>query len=257
MAIKIEPISAFTDNYIWCLHDGDTAWVVDPGDAAPVIGFLEAHKLRLEGILITHHHPDHTGGILELQRRYALATTYGPFNSAIAGIDHPLREGDSAAALGMDFTVLEVPGHTLDHIAYFTLNSVSPLLFCGDTLFSAGCGRLFEGSAPQLYHSLQKFMQLPETTKIYCTHEYTQSNLRFALAVEPDNLALRRRSEQVSQLRATQQPTLPSTLALELATNPFLRVQQSAIQAAVSQQGASCATDADVFAALRRWKDQF
>ena len=257
MPIEIEPIAAFTDNYIWCLHDGKVAWVVDPGDAAPVIQFLEARQLRLDGVLITHHHKDHTGGILELQQRYSPAFTYGPANPAIAGIDHPLLEGDQITVLGTDFTVLEVPGHTLDHIAYFTPNSLPPLLFCGDTLFAAGCGRLLGGSAEQLYHSLQRLAQLPENTIIYCTHEYTQSNLRFARAVEPDNLAVQRRSETVSQLRTAQQPTLPSTLALELATNPFLRVQEPTVRAMALKQDTSCSTDVEVFAVLRRLKDHF
>ena len=196
----IEPIPAFTDNYIWCLHDGTEAWVVDPGDAAPVIDFIESHHLHLQGILITHHHPDHIGGIGVLCERFAIATIYGPDNPAIAGITDVLREGDVITVLDQQFTVLEVPGHTLDHIAYLSTQMQPPALFCGDTLFAAGCGRLFEGSPEQMFTSLSKFKKLAPETRIYCTHEYTQANLRFAQAVEPDNLALKQRAQSANEI---------------------------------------------------------
>jgi len=257
MTLKIEPIPAFTDNYIWCLHDGGRAWVVDPGDATPVIAFLERSSLRLEGILITHHHPDHTGGIEELRQRYAPTAIYGPNNPVIAGLTRTVSEGDHIQALGIPFEIWATPGHTLDHIAFIAQEHTPPLLFCGDTLFAAGCGRLFEGTASQLYFSLRRFAQLPETTVVFCTHEYTQANLRFAITVEPANLQLQHRVQLVAQQRAHQQPTLPSTLTLELATNPFLRVQQPAVRASAEQHGGPCNTDIEVFAALRRWKDRF
>jgi len=253
----IEPIPAFTDNYIWCLHDGSTAWIVDPGDAAPVIDFINSRHLHLRGILITHHHPDHIGGVNALCDRFALTTIFGPDNPAIDGITHVLREGDVITVLGQQLAVLEVPGHTLDHIAYLSTQLQPPALFCGDTLFAAGCGRLFEGSPEQMFASLSKFKKLVPTTRIYCTHEYTQANLRFAQAVEPDNLALKQRAQSADDVRANDQPTLPSTLALELETNPFLRTQQPAVRAAALRHNAQSASEVEIFAAIRRWKDQF
>lgn len=255
--LEIAPIPAFTDNYIWCLHDGATAWVVDPGAAEPVAAFLAANALTLAGILITHHHADHTGGVLELRERFAVADVYGPANPAIAGITHALREGDAVAVLGHRFSVIEVPGHTLDHIAYAGADLSPPLLFCGDTLFAAGCGRLFEGSPQQMYASLQKLAGLPKNTAVYCTHEYTQANLRFAQAVEPDNLAIRQRAQAATQTRANHQPTLPSTLALELETNPFLRAQSPAVRQAALRRAPQSHSAVDVFTAIRAWKDQF
>lgn len=255
--LKIEPIPAFQDNYIWCLHDGATAWVVDPGDAAPVEQFLAARNLRLEGILITHHHSDHVGGVAQLLHRRAPIPVFGPLNPAIENITQRLAEGDRVALLGLSFTVIEVPGHTLDHIAYISETTAPPLLFCGDTLFAAGCGRLFEGTPEQMYASLQKLSALPSATAVYCTHEYTLANLRFARAVEPDNLALQSRALSAKQLRRESQPTLPSTLALELETNPFLRANAPTVRAAALTHGASGTGNAEIFAALRKWKDHF
>lgn len=259
--LTIDPIPAFQDNYIWCLHDGTTAWVVDPGDAEPVEKFLAARKLRLEGILITHHHPDHIGGVPQLVHRHSPRQVFGPRNPAIAGITHELIEGDQIELMGLSFAVIEVPGHTLDHIAYFAERAAEaatpPLLFCGDTLFAAGCGRLFEGSPEQMHESLQKLAALPATTAIYCTHEYTLANLRFAQAVEPDNLALRTRTSSAEQLRHESQPTLPSTLQLELETNPFLRTSAATVRAAALTHGAIGSGNAQIFAALRNWKDHF
>ncbi len=255
--ITIEPIAAFTDNYIWCLHNGVDAYVVDPGDAAPVVAFIAAKKLRLRGILITHHHFDHTGGIGELRALHSLDTIHGPDNPAIDGITHILREGDRIEVLGEIFEILEVPGHTLDHIAYVSTSLQPPALFCGDTLFAAGCGRLFEGTPGQMFSSLNKFKKLAPETRVFCTHEYTQANLRFAQAVEPDNLALQQRAQSADNVRANDQPTLPSTLALELETNPFLRTQHPAVQNAALRHNPQNANEVDVFAAIRQWKDQF
>ncbi len=255
--IEIEPIPAFTDNYIWCLHNGSEAWVVDPGDANPVIDFINARHLSLRGILVTHHHPDHTGGIPTLREHFALATIYGPDNPAIADITDALREGDSIEVLGEKFAVIEVPGHTLDHIAYITAHLQPPALFCGDTLFAGGCGRLFEGTPAQMFESLRKLKSLAPATRVYCTHEYTQSNLRFAKAVEPDNLALVQRAREVDKVRTNDQPSLPSTLALELATNPFLRTEYPEVRAAALRHSPQSENEIAVFATLRRWKDQF
>jgi len=255
--LAIEPIRAFTDNYIWCLHNGREAWVVDPGEAAPVATFLRQRSLTLVGILITHHHADHTGGIAALSASHALEAVYGPDNPAISGITHTLHEGDSVRILDEQFNVIEVPGHTLDHIAYLSTHLQPPALFCGDTLFAAGCGRLFEGTPEQMFNSLKKLRSAPRETRVYCTHEYTQANLRFAKAAEPDNLAQQQRAQSADKLRANDQPTLPSTLALELETNPFLRTQQPAIHAAALQHNPHCSDEVEIFAAIRRWKDQF
>ena len=257
----IEPIPAFDDNYIWCLHEDAAAWVVDPGDAAPVQAFLRERGLRLHGILITHHHGDHVGGLATLRAAWPDAIVYGPANPAIAGIDHALREGDSVTAAGLRFDVIAVPGHTLDHIAYHSGDSTPPTLFCGDTLFAAGCGRLFEGTAAQMQASLGKLARLPAATAVYCAHEYTLSNLRFARAVEPDNAALRARQERDSALRDQRRPTLPSSIGEELATNPFLRWDAPDVVAAARERApepaAEGADPAAIFAAIRAWKDRF
>jgi hydroxyacylglutathione hydrolase len=253
----IEPIAAFTDNYIWCLHDGISAWVVDPGEATPVLRFLAANQLTLQGILITHHHHDHIGGIDELRQAFPDLTIYGPHNPVISGLDKHVAESDTVKVFGHSFSVLEIPGHTLDHIAYYAADSNPPMLFCGDTLFAAGCGRMFEGTPPQMLTSLQKLAQLPSATAVYCGHEYTVANLRFAQAVEPDNIAIRERAALTATQRAEQRPTLPSNIGLELATNPFLRGQTPSVLAAARQHGLLSENPAAIFAALRSWKDQF
>lgn len=256
--LTIDPIPAFEDNYIWCLRRGDEAWVVDPGDAAPVQAHLAASGLKLAGILITHHHGDHTGGIRELTVGRPGLPVYGPAVSDITGLTRPLEDGDDVEVLGIRFEVLAVPGHTLDHIAYFWPGdgSRAPLLFCGDTLFAAGCGRVFEGTPAQMFASLERLAALPAATAVYCAHEYTLSNLRFAAAVEPASAELARRTEEATARRTRGEPTLPSTLALELATNPFLRCREPAVQAAARQRG-EAASPAEIFAVLRAWKDKF
>lgn len=261
---RVYPIPAFNDNYIWLLDNGDgSAQVVDPGDAAPVIEALEARGLSLAGILITHHHFDHVGGVEVLKERYS-CPVYGPDNPAIAGIDTVLREGDHVSVGAYSFAILETPGHTLDHIAYFQAAATdsgrpSPLLFCGDTLFAAGCGRIFEGDPPMMHASLHKLAGLPANTLVYCTHEYTLANLAFARAADPQNEALRERENAATELRAEDLPTLPSTLSLELATNPFLRSADPALQANLLSTGrlGDSGSDVDSFAALRAWKDTF
>ena len=257
MPAAVHRVPAFADNYIWLFeYAPGTVAVVDPGDAAPVLEAVAARGLVVSHILNTHWHADHTGGIPALRDACAPALICGPANPAIAGITQPLREGDAIEVLGQRFDVLEVPGHTLDHIAYVGAGLTPPALFCGDTLFAAGCGRLFEGTPAQMHASLGKLAALPENTAVFCTHEYTQANLRFAQAVEPDNLALRQRTQAAAQTRANHQPTLPSTLALELATNPFLRTQSPAVRQAALRHAPQSHNDVEIFAAIRAWKDQ-
>jgi hydroxyacylglutathione hydrolase len=255
--MKLLALPAFTDNYIWMLHDGRQALVVDPGDAAPVESALAAQGLRLAGILVTHHHADHVGGVDELRARHAVPV-WGPAGEAIPEPFVPLAEGDVVELLGRRFQVLEVPGHTAGHIAYLELDGGdAPLLFCGDTLFSGGCGRLFEGTPAQMHASLRRLAALPGGTRVCCTHEYTLANLRFAHAVEPANGALAELTTQCRALRDAGLPTLPSTIARERAVNPFLRCSEDPVVEAARAHGAADDGAVEVFAALRRWKDGF
>jgi hydroxyacylglutathione hydrolase len=255
--MKVLAVPAFQDNYLWVLHNtAGQAWVVDPGDAAPVEAALAAHNLSLEGILITHHHFDHTGGALQLAE--GVRPIYGPEHSPFEGITHPLEDGARIQLGEAAFEVLAVPGHTLDHIAYY--NATEGLLFCGDTLFAGGCGRLFEGTAEQMHGSLQRLAALPDATEVYCAHEYTLANLRFAVAVEPENEALLARQQAAEALRARGEATVPSTIGLERATNPFLRAEAPAVhQALIAEAGPAllAAPACDRFGALRSWKDRF
>ncbi|MBT2297742.1 hydroxyacylglutathione hydrolase [Pseudomonas fluorescens] len=254
--IQISALPAFTDNYIWLLQDHATqrCAVVDPGDATPVLAWLDAHPgWVLSDILITHHHHDHVGGVQALKNA-THATVYGPASENIPARDVALQDDDRLRVLGWDFDVYAVPGHTLGHIAYYHHG----LLFCGDTLFAAGCGRLFEGTPAQMHQSLSRLASLPEDTLVYCTHEYTLSNLRFAAAVEPGNPDIAARLEKVSQQRNAGIMTLPSTLALEKLTNPFLRTTETSVkQKADERNGQRNETPSEVFAALRAWKDKF
>lgn len=251
----ILPLPAFKDNYIWVLRLGRQVVVVDPGDAQPVLDYLSAQNLTLTAILITHHHADHVGGLPALKKAWP-APVYGPRHEPIQGITVPLSEGDRVeiAELGLRFEVLDIPGHTRAHIAYYGAG----LLFCGDTLFACGCGRLFEGTPAQMHASLSKLAALPEDTRVFCAHEYTLSNIKFALAVEPQNAALVARAQSDAALRAADQPTLPSTIGREKATNPFLRVNETAVIAAAQQQrGAKSGDPVEIFAAIRQWKNEF
>ncbi len=250
--LRIDAIPAFTDNYIWCLQRDGRACVVDPGDAQPVEDFLRRHGLVLDTILITHHHADHCGGLAGLAHHGAAV-----HGAAVDGVGHPLDDGDSVRALGLDFEVLAVPGHTLDHLAFHAAESpLGPLLFCGDTLFAGGCGRLFEGTPEAMQRSLRRLAELPAQTAVYCAHEYTEANLAFARQVEPGNQALRERQQTVRALRERGEPSLPSTLALECATNPFLRWDQPEVVAAATTRAGTDALDpVEVFAEIRRWKD--
>lgn len=253
-------LPAFQDNYIWLLQDQDTLQVaaVDPGDAQPVIAWLSRHpEYQLATILLTHHHRDHTGGVLTLKAATG-CKVWGPANSSIQGIDRPLEEGYQLRLFDQEIEVLAVPGHTLDHIAFFCNDPQEPWLLSGDTLFAGGCGRLFEGTAQQMHDSLQRLASLPDHTTIYCTHEYTQSNLRFARAVEPNNPDIQVRLEVVDELRRDGRITLPTTLALEKRTNPFLRCEDPyVIGAAAAHSGTQTAPGVQTFAAIRAWKDTF
>lgn len=253
-------LPAFHDNYIWLITDKQTLQVaaVDPGDAQPVITWLSRHpEYQLSTILLTHHHQDHTGGVLTLKAATG-CKVWGPANSTIKGIDRPLEDGFRVRLFDYEIEVIAVPGHTLDHIAYFCADEEEPWLLSGDTLFAGGCGRLFEGTAQQMHSSLQKLARLPDHTTIYCTHEYTQANLRFARAVEPDNADIKTRLEVVDELRSEGRITLPTTLALEKRTNPFLRSEVSdVVAAASSHSGATTEPGVPTFAAIRAWKDIF
>jgi hydroxyacylglutathione hydrolase len=280
--MKLIPLPAFQDNYLWVLHDGHRALVVDPGDAQPVLHCLQRDGLQLEAILVTHHHPDHIGGVDTL-RDATGAQVYGPARERIPEPLTRLAGGDAITVLGLRFEVLDVPGHTAGHIAYFhaphgtsslppegahpswggpatdgpAMDGV-PLLFCGDTLFSGGCGRLFEGTPAQMLASLDALAALPGATRVCCTHEYTLSNLKFARAVEPDNLELINYIQRCGELRARDLPTLPSTIELERRINPFLRTRlPGVVQAARHFKGAPTQDDVAVFAAIREWKNEF
>ncbi|BBP04556.1 hydroxyacylglutathione hydrolase [Sulfuriferula plumbiphila] len=253
--IYLAPVRAFADNYIWVIHRDACAVVVDPGDARPVMQFLRDKQLRLVAILTTHHHADHTGGNLALLAHYPVPV-YGPASENIPGITRPLRDGDTVSLpeLMLDLSVLEVPGHTAGHIAYYGTAS----LLCGDTLFAAGCGRLFEGTPAQMAASLARLAQLPDDTAVYCAHEYTLANIAFALSVDGNNPALIERARIEQDKRAAGLPTLPSSIGLEKATNPFLRCHATALrEAAESWAGKSLPDDLAVFAALREMKNGF
>ena len=250
-------LPAFSDNYLWLLHDGVRALVVDPGDAAPVSAALKQHHLQLAAILVTHHHADHVGGVAAL-REATGAVVYGPARERIPEPFIPVTEGDEVQALGLSFKVMDVPGHTAGHIAYFAneMNG-TPLLFCGDTLFSGGCGRLFEGTPAQMLTSLDSLAALPPATRVCCAHEYTMANLRFARAVEPGNAALAEYYQECEALRAAGTPTLPSSIGVERAINPFLRSREPTVTQAVQAYAATTTDDVAVFAALREWKNNF
>ncbi|GCL63395.1 hydroxyacylglutathione hydrolase [Pseudaquabacterium pictum] len=256
--MKLIALPAFTDNYIWMLHDDRQAIVVDPGDAAPVAAALDAQGLALAAILVTHHHPDHVGGVAALRPRLQ-GPVYGPARESIPQPFQPLTDGDRVEVLGLRFQVIDVPGHTAGHIAYFlpAQDGQAPVLFCGDTLFSGGCGRLFEGTPAQMHQSLGRLADLPGDTRVCCAHEYTESNLKFAQAVEPANAALARYTLACRALRADGLPTLPSTIAQERAINPFMRCDAPDVITAAQSRGAADPSGPAVLGALREWKNNF
>jgi len=256
--LEIFPIRAFSDNYIWTLVKGEKAIVVDPGDPKPVLETFNKLNLDLKSIIITHHHFDHSGGIQELKDHFE-CDVYGPSGGHIQGINFPLNDNEEFELLGKKFIALSTPGHTLDQLAYYSDEAFSePVLFCGDTLFSAGCGRIFEGTPLQMHESLSRFSVLPVNTKVYCGHEYTQSNLTFAIAVEPDNQFIKDKIEEVDKLRKLDKETLPSDLASELKINPFMRCEEkTVIDAAVNYSGSELKEPHEVLGAIRDWKDNF
>lgn len=254
--MSVHAVAAFSDNYIWLIQSAQTrqALIVDPGDAQPVLAALQQLDLTPAAILITHHHHDHTGGIAALRRQFNIPV-YGPAAEQISDVTDTVSTGDILRLNDFaEASVLDTGGHTPGHISYLMANQ----LFCGDTLFAGGCGRLLGGTASQLFASLQQIAALPATTQIYCAHEYTLANLQFALAVEPGNAALQQRFLDSKAMRANNQPTVPSTLALEKATNPFLRCEEPAVkQAAEQQAGQTLDSPLAVFTALRQWKDNY
>jgi hydroxyacylglutathione hydrolase len=259
-ALGVLTVPAFKDNYLWLVHDGVHAAAIDPGDSAPILAALAKHKLTLTAILLTHHHADHIGGVPELLR-HARVPVFGPRHDHISVVTEPLGEGDQVDVPGLDltFSVLDVPGHTSGHIAYVRKTPGAHWLFCGDTLFAGGCGRLFEGTPAQMTKSLGKLAALPDDTGVYCAHEYTLANLRFACAVEPGNRALQQRVEADSAKRAAGEPTVPSNIGLEKATNPFLRYREPEIigNLVAAHRLDRSAEPVAAFAALREWKNTF
>ena len=255
--ISVRPVRAFSDNYIWLLENAEgQCAVVDPGDAAPVSAELQARGLTLCAILVTHHHFDHTGGVAALASHWN-CPVFAPENPVIDAVTQRVTEGDEVEVLGCRFRVIAVPGHTLDHIAYFQAGEPSTL-FCGDTLFAGGCGRVFEGTFPMMHESLQRLAALPDNTRVYCAHEYTLANLAFARAVEPDNQALADRVAQARAARERDEPTVPSLLQTERETNPFLRCTEDTVIRGLEGSGRVVdASPQSCFAALRQWKDNF
>lgn len=257
MTVNITPIPIFSDNYVWTITRTGTssAVVIDPGDAKPVSKYLDERGLNLEAILITHHHWDHVGGIDLLKQQYG-ATVYGPVREKIEHVDVHVSEGDTVniPSLELEFSVLDLPGHTTGHVGYLAEGH----LFCGDTLFSAGCGRLFNGTAEQLHTSLNRISALPDTTAVCCTHEYTLNNLHFAQEVEPDNVQVAAYIPQVEDMMRLRRPSLPSSIAKEKQINPFLRTTRETVRKAVSEHtGRLIGDDLDCFTELRKWKDNF
>ncbi len=259
---QLYPVPAFQDNYIWMLQhpkQPGLAVAIDPGQSEPVTAWLDQNNLKLAAILVTHHHPDHTGGIAQLSGDGV--PVYGPADSPFAGITHPLNDGDLIELLGQPLSIKAVPGHTLDHIAYYTPieeSSSGCQLFCGDTLFIAGCGRLFEGKPEQMQQAMAFFRTLPDATQVCSTHEYSLSNLSFAAAVEPNNTAIQIAIERCQQLRNNNQPTLPGSIGEEKQINPFMRYDQTAVIAAAGQHhGQPVTGDSNVLAIIRQWKDHF
>ena len=252
--LSVEPIKAYTDNYIWLVSTNEGSIVVDPGESKEILNLVDSNKIDLKGVLITHHHYDHTNGLLDLTNKMNLEV-YGP--KKIEGINNIVKESDKFSLIGIDFEVIEIPGHTLDHLAFYSSNNKDPILFCGDTLFAGGCGRVFEGTFEQMFKSLKKISNYPKETKIFCGHEYTLSNLKFALEVDKDNKQLSDEYINVKKLISSDIPSLPTNLNKELKVNPFLRCNEINIKNKVIDKFDIIDDELEIFTALRKWKDNF
>ena len=252
--LSVEPIKAYTDNYIWLVSTNEGSIVVDPGESKEILNLVDSNKIDLKGVLITHHHYDHTNGLLDLTNKMNLEV-YGP--KKIEGINNIVKESDKFSLIGIDFEVIEIPGHTLDHLAFYSSNNRDPILFCGDTLFAGGCGRVFEGTFEQMFESLKKISNYPKETKIFCGHEYTLSNLKFALEADEDNKQLADEYINVKKLISSDIPSLPTNLNKELKVNPFLRCNEINIKNKVIDKFDIIDDELEIFTALRKWKDNF
>ena len=252
--LSVEPIKAYTDNYIWLVSTNEGSIVVDPGESKEILNLIDTNEIDLKGVLITHHHYDHTNGLLDLTNKMNLEV-YGP--EKIEGINNIVNESDKFSLIGIDFEVIEIPGHTLDHLAFYSSNNKDPILFCGDTLFAGGCGRVFEGTFEQMFKSLKKISNYPKETKIFCGHEYTLSNLKFALKVDEDNKQLANEYINVKKLISSDIPSLPTNLNKELKLNPFLRCNEINIKNKIIDKFDIIDDELEIFTALRKWKDNF
>ena len=253
--LNVEPIKAFTDNYIWLVSTNEGSIVIDPGESENIQKLIDNKIIDLKGILITHHHYDHTNGLSDLVKKNKLEV-FGPVND-IDGIDYRLNDKDKISIIGIDFDIISIPGHTLDHIGFYSANANNPILFCGDTLFAGGCGRIFEGTYEQMFNSLKKITKLPTNTNIYCGHEYTLSNLKFALEADDSNKELIEEFKKVESKINSNIPSLPTTLDKELKVNPFLRCDNINIQNKIIEKFNVSDNELEIFTALRKWKDNF
>ena len=253
--LTIKPIKALSDNYIWLVTTNEGSIVIDPGESKQIIDLVKSNEIDLEGILITHHHYDHTNGIEEILK-YKKVEVYGPKNN-VNSITKRVKQNDVFNLIGLKFEVIETPGHTLDHIAFYCLKDEESILFCGDTLFSGGCGRVFEGTYSQMYESLKKLSKLPEDTQIFCGHEYTSSNLQFACAVEPNNQFIREYNEEIIEKTKNGEPSLPSSLKIEHMINPFIRCNEENLIDNINKKFGEVSSEIEIFSTLRKWKDNF
>ena len=253
--LSVKPIKAYQDNYIWLVSTNEGSIVVDPGESKKILNLIDNNEIDLKGVLITHHHFDHTNGLSDLLNKKGLEV-YGPKNN-VHGINNIVKNNDKFTVIGIDFEVIEIPGHTLDHIAFYSFNDGEPILFCGDTLFSGGCGRVFEGTFDQMFIALKKISKYPKETKIFCGHEYTLSNLKFALAVDENNEDLIKEYDNIKNMVDSGNPSLPTILEKELKINPFLRCDNHHIKNKIVSKFNTSDDEFEVFCALRQWKDNF
>ena len=253
--LSVKPIKAYQDNYIWLVSTNEGSIVVDPGESKKILNLIDNNEIDLKGVLITHHHFDHTNGLSDLLNKRGLEV-YGPKNN-VHGINNIVKNNDKFTVIGIDFEVIEIPGHTLDHIAFYSFNDGEPILFCGDTLFSGGCGRVFEGTFDQMFIALKKISKYPSETKIFCGHEYTLSNLKFALAVDENNEDLIKEYDNIKNMVDSGNPSLPTILEKELKINPFLRCDNHHIKNKIVSKFNTSDDELEVFSALRQWKNNF